>query len=138
MKFKRKSNIESKISTSSMPDIIFMLLIFFMVTTVLREYSGLPISLPKAERIEKLESKRHTAHIWVSKDGLISIEDKLFSEDDVRHVMYEKRAADPQLTVSLKADLAARMETISKIHNELRKADALKLNYSTKVKAPTQ
>ena len=138
MKFKRKSNIESKISTSSMPDIIFMLLIFFMVTTVLREYSGLPISLPKAERIEKLESKRHTAHIWVSKDGLISIEDKLFSEDDVRHVMYEKRAADQQLTVSLKADLAERMETISNIHNELRKADTLKLNYSTKVKAPTQ
>ena len=138
MKFKRKANIESKISTSSMPDIIFMLLIFFMVTTVLREYSGLPISLPKAERIEKLESKRHTAHIWVSKDGLISIEDKLFNEDDVRHIMYEKRASDPQLTVSLKADLAARMETISNIHNELRKADALKLNYSTKVKAPTQ
>ena len=138
MKFKRKSNIESKISTSSMPDVIFMLLIFFMVTTVLREYSGLPISLPKAERIEKLESKRHTAHIWVSKDGLISIEDKLFNKDDVRHIMYEKRASDPQLTVSLKADLAARMETISSIHNELRKADALKLNYSTKVKAPTQ
>jgi len=138
MKFKRKSNIESKISTSSMPDIIFMLLIFFMVTTVLREYSGLPISLPKAERIEKLESKRHTAHIWVSKDGLISIEDKLFNKDDVRHIMYEKRASDPQLTVSLKADLAARMETISSIHNELRKADALKLNYSTKVKAPAQ
>ena len=138
MKFKRKSNMESKISTSSMPDIIFMLLIFFMVTTVLREYSGLPISLPKAERIEKLESKRHTAHIWVSKDGLISIEDKLFKSDAVRHVMYEKRASDPQLTVSLKADLAARMEDISSIHNELRKADALRLNYSTKVKAPSQ
>ena len=138
MKFKRKSSIESKISTSSMPDIIFMLLIFFMVTTVLREYSGLPISLPKAERIEKLESKRHTAHIWVSKDGLISIEDKLFKCDAVRHIMYEKRASDPQLTVSLKADLAARMETISSIHNELRKADALRLNYSTKVKAPSQ
>ena len=138
MKFKRKSNMESKISTSSMPDIIFMLLIFFMVTTVLREYSGLPIELPKAERIEKLESKRHTAHIWVSKDGLISIEDKLFKSDAVRHVMYEKRASDPQLTVSLKADLSARMEVISSIHNELRKADALRLNYSTKVKAPIQ
>jgi biopolymer transport protein ExbD len=138
MKFKRKSNIESKISTSSMPDIIFMLLIFFMVTTVLREYSGLQISLPKAERIEKLESKRHTAHIWVSKDGLISIEDKLFKSNAIRHVMYEKRASDPRLTVSLKADLAVRMEVISSIHNELRKADALRLNYSTKVKAPTQ
>ena len=52
MKFRRKSGVESKISTSSMPDIIFMLLIFFMVTTVLREFSGLPVSLPKAERIE--------------------------------------------------------------------------------------
>ena len=138
MRFKRKSNMESKISVSSMPDIIFMLLIFFMVTTVLREYSGLPISLPKAERIEKLESKRHTAHIWVSKDGLISIEDKLFKSNAIRHVMYEKRASDPRLTVSLKADLAVRMEVISSIHNELRKADALRLNYSTKVKAPSQ
>ena len=136
MKFKRKSGIESKISTSSMPDIIFMLLIFFMVTTVLREFSGLPVSLPRAERIEKLESKRHTSDIWVSKDGLISIEDKLYNNEDVRHVMYEKIASDPQLTVSLKADEAARMEIISDIHNELRKADALKLNYSTKVKAP--
>ena len=67
---------------------------------------------------------------------IISIEDKLYNNEDVRHVMYEKRASDPQLTVSLKADQAARMEIISDIHNELRKADALKLNYSTKVKAP--
>ena len=136
MKFRRKSGVESKISTSSMPDIIFMLLIFFMVTTVLREFSGLPVTLPKAERIENLESKRHTSDIWVSKDGLISIEDKLYNNQDVRHVMYEKRASNPQLTVSLKADQSARMEIISDIHNELRKADALKLNYSTKVKAP--
>ena len=113
MKFRRKSGVESKISTSSMPDIIFMLLIFFMVTTVLREFSGLPVSLPRAERIEKLESKRHTSDIWVSKDGLISIEDKLYNNEDVRHVMYEKRASNPQLTVSLKADESAKMEIIS-------------------------
>ena len=58
MKFNRKTQLDSEIPTASMPDIIFMLLIFFMVTTVLREYSGLPISLPKAKRIEKLKSKR--------------------------------------------------------------------------------
>ena len=138
MKLNRKVKISSDIPTASMPDIIFMLLIFFMVTTMLKEYSWLTKILPKGERIEKLESKKNTAHIWVFKEGLISIEDKLFNKDDVRHIMYEKRASDPQLTVSLKADLAARMETISSIHNELRKADALKLNYSTKVKAPTQ
>ena len=132
MQFNRKTKLNSDIPTASMPDIIFMLLIFFMVTTVLREYSGLPINLPKAKRIEKLQSKRHTTHIWVSKEGLISIEDKLFSLKDVRHAMYNKRSSDPQLVVSLKSDEEARMGLISGIHEELRKADALKLNYSTK------
>ena len=132
MKINRKTKLDTEIPTASMPDIIFMLLIFFMVTTVLREYSGLPISLPKAKRIEKLTSKRHTSHIWVSKDGLISIEDKLYASDGIRHVMYEKRIADPQLVISLKADERAKMGLISAIHGELRKADALKLNYSSK------
>ena len=132
MKLRRKTQISTDIPTASMPDIIFMLLIFFMVTTVLREYSGLPIELPRAKRIEKLKSKRHTSHIWVSKEGMVSIQDKLHSVDNVRHIMYEVRAADPFLTVSLKADKSAKMGLISEIHNELRKADALKLNYSTK------
>ena len=56
MKFSRKTKLSTEIPTASMPDIIFMLLIFFMVTTVLREYSGLPVTLPKAKRIEKLKS----------------------------------------------------------------------------------
>ena len=132
MKFSRKTKISSEIPTSSMPDIIFMLLIFFMVTTVLREYSGLPVNIPKAEKIEKLKGKRHTAHIWVSKEGLISINDRLFAVEDVAKIMYDKRVSDPQVIVSLKADEEAKMELISSIHEELREADALKLNYSTK------
>ena len=132
MNFSRKTKISSEIPTSSMPDIIFMLLIFFMVTTVLREYSGLPVNIPKAEKIEKLKGKRHTAHIWVSKEGLVSINDRLFAVQDVAKIMYEKRVSDPQLIVSLKADEEAKMELISSIQEELREADALKLNYSTK------
>ena len=131
MKFEKKTKLSSEIPTASMPDIIFMLLVFFMVSTVLREYSGLPVNLPKAARIEKLQSKNHTSHIWISKEGLISIEDKLFNTEDIRHIMYERRAADPQLVVSLKADEQSRMELISSIHNELRKAAALALNYAT-------
>jgi biopolymer transport protein ExbD len=131
MKFARKTRLSSQIPTTSMPDIIFMLLVFFMVTTVLREFTGLPVNLPKAQRIEKLQSKQHTAHMWVSKEGIISIEDKLYRPEAIRNVMYERRIQDPQITVSLKADEEARMEIISEIHNELRKADALQLNYST-------
>ena len=132
MKFSRKTKISSEIPTSSMPDIIFMLLIFFMVTTVMREYSGLPVNIPKAEKIEKLKGKRHTAHIWVSKEGLVSINDRLFAVEDVAKIMYDKRVSDPQVIVSLKADEEAKMGLISSIHEELREADALKLNYSTK------
>ena len=132
MKISRKTKISSEIPTSSMPDIIFMLLIFFMVTTVLREYSGLPVNIPKAEKIEKLKGKRHTAHIWVSKEGLVSINDRLFAVEDVAKIMYDKRVSDPQVIVSLKADEEAKMGLISSIHEELREADALKLNYSTK------
>ena len=120
MKFSRKTQLDTEIPTASMPDIIFMLLIFFMVTTVLREYSGLPISLPKAKRIEKLKSKRHTSHIWVSKEGLISIEDKLYASEGVRHIMYEKRVADPQLVVSLKADERAKMGPRTLEHEYVR------------------
>jgi len=57
MNFSRKTQLSSEIPTSSMPDIIFMLLIFFMVTTVLRGYSGLPVNIPKAQKIEKLKGK---------------------------------------------------------------------------------
>lgn len=134
MKFSRKTQISSEIPTASMPDIIFMLLIFFMVTTVLREYEGLNVFLPEAKKIERLETKRHVSYIFVSKDGLISIDDKIVPIDNVRHVMYKKRKADPQLTVSLKSDQLANMELINDMHTELRHADALKVNYSSKTK----
>ncbi|MBT3502181.1 MAG: biopolymer transporter ExbD [Candidatus Marinimicrobia bacterium] len=132
MKFTRKTQISSEIPTASMPDIIFMLLIFFMVTTVLKESSGLPVNLPKAKRIEKLKSKRHTVQLWVSKEGMISIDDRLLNVDDVSLVMYDKRMADPQIVVSLKGDEESEMGLISDIHDNLRKVEALKLNYSTK------
>ena len=77
MKINRKTKQKNEISTSSLPDIIFMLLIFFKVTTVMREFEGLDVVLPRAEKIEKLESKRHTVHIWATKDGLISVNDRI-------------------------------------------------------------
>ena len=136
MKFSSKTKASGEIPTASMPDIIFMLLIFFMVTTVLREYEGLNVFLPQGRKMERLDSKRHVSHIFVSKDGMISIDDKIVAIDNVKHVMYDKRVADPQLTVSLKADREASMGLIGDMHNQLREADALKVNYSSKVAPP--
>ena len=64
MKIQRKTQTSKEVSTASMPDIIFMLLVFFMVTTVMREFEGLDVLMPRAKMIEKLESKRHTQHIF--------------------------------------------------------------------------
>ena len=130
MKLNRKNKEKSEISTSSLPDIIFMLLIFFMVTTVMREFEGLDVLLPRAKTIEKLESKRHTSYNWATKDGLISVDDKIVSIVNLAELMYQKISNDPKLTVSLKSDENSLMKTISDIHTELRKAQALKLNYS--------
>ena len=132
MKIERKTQESNEISTSSMPDIIFMLLIFFMVTTVMREYEGLEILLPRAEKIEKLESKRHTVYVWATKEGLISVNDKIINVNDLGNVMFMKLSQDPKITVSLRSDEDSRMELISEIHTQLRKAQALKLNYSSK------
>ena len=134
MKFSVSSKPKSEISTASMPDIIFMLLVFFMVTTVLREYEGLPIGLPSATKIEKLESKRNTAHLWVNKVGLVSIDDKRVPMPAVRNVIYAKLAENPKLTTSLKADKETTMRIITDLHQELRNANALKVNYSAKTR----
>jgi len=130
VKLDRKNKTSNEISTSSLPDIIFMLLIFFMVTTVMREFEGLEVVLPRAKTIEKLESKRHTTYIWSTKDGLVSVDDKLVNMNSLGEAMYLKITKDPKLTVSLKADENSLMETLTDIHTQLKKAQALKLNYS--------
>jgi len=135
MKIERKTQESNEISTSSLPDIIFMLLIFFMVTTVMREFDGLDVLMPKAKMIEKLESKRHTSYVWATKDKLISVDDRLTRVDGLGAIMASKISRDAKLTVSLKSDQKAKMDLIMDIHTQLRKANALKLSYAAMTKA---
>jgi biopolymer transport protein ExbD len=132
MPFTHKKRLNTSIPTASMPDIIFMLIFFFMASSVLRQYSGLNVIMPKAKQIEKLTSKVHVTQLWVDKEGRISVDGKLVNVNSLRNIFYEKRKSDPQLIVSIRADERINMEQMSAIHNELRLADALKVNYSTK------
>ena len=134
MKISKKTQLTKNVSTSSMPDIIFMLLIFFMVTTVMREYDGLDVIMPRAEKIEKLESKRNTSYIWATKDGLLSVDDRIIDINNLSGIMYSKISKNPKITVSLKSDQKTKMKLITDIHSQLRKANALKLSYSALTK----
>ena len=136
MKFeKKRASTKQEIPTASMPDIVFMLLLFFMVTTTLREVDiQVQFKLPEAEAIEKIENKRLVSYIWVGNDERIQLNDNIIKLDDVQKLMYEKRVELPNVIVSLRVDKNSNMGIVTDIQQELRKADARRINYSTTLK----
>jgi len=136
MKFeKKRASSKTEIPTSSMPDIIFMLLLFFMVTTTMREVELLvDFKLPQAEALEKIENKRLVSYIWVGKGAKIQINDSIVQVNNIQPIMYAKRQALPSIIVSLRVDVGARMGLITDIQQELRKSYCLRINYSANIK----
>ena len=113
-----------------MADITFLLLIFFMVSTVFVRFRVSGIVLPKAEKIEELKKRRHINYLWVSADRKIYIDDKIANMDQVAGIFYDRRVTDPRMVVSVKCDQRAPYGLISKVLEELRKADALRINFA--------
>jgi len=136
MKFeKRRATTKQEIPTASMPDIIFMLLLFFMVTTTMREVEVLvSFKLPEAKAVEKIENKRLVSYLWLGRDGKIQINDALVTLEEVQNIMYTKRQDLPNVVVSMRVDKGSDMGQVTDIQQELRKAYCLRVNYSTNVK----
>jgi len=132
MTFARKSKVEGTIPTASMADIAFLLLIFFMVSTVFKQYTGLKVLLPQAEKTQKIETRRHITHIWVTPTGEIKIDDMNVKLPLVEKVMKKKLQDDPKAIVSLRADKRARYGVVADLMEELRKADALRVSFGTR------
>jgi len=131
VRIEKKSKVKIAVPTSSMPDIIFQLLIFFMVSTVLRDFTGLKVSLPAAEKIQKLPSKRHVSTIWIDKTNNVLIDDVTVKEvENLQTIAWNKLNADRQLVFSLKVDKDADMGKLMDVQQELRKAQGLRINYS--------
>ncbi|MEM0961271.1 MAG: biopolymer transporter ExbD [Bacteroidota bacterium] len=141
--FKKKSSgTKQEIPTASMPDIIFMLLIFFMVTTVLRETELLVnVSIPQAEAIEKIDQKRLIQYVYIGPERLesgglgetaVQIDDAIVRElPDVRQVMYRRLRDEPRTIVSMRVDREVETGELYDVQQELREAEALRVNYST-------
>ena len=155
-KFKRKNEGESpKISTASLPDIVFMLLFFFMVATVMRDSTLMVVNvLPTADQIQKLDKKDRVMYIYAGKPSSrysdkygsgarIQLNDKFATVEEVGAFVLAERAAKRQelqnvLTTSLKVDGQTKMGLVSDIKQELRKVQALKINYTTRIGDYTQ
>lgn len=150
-KFARKGKSKGvpPISTASLPDIVFMLLFFFMVSTTLKETNVMvKAKLPEATEVVKLEKKSLVSYIYVGApkmqwqglfgtDSKIQLDDAFAEVEGIQdYIAAEREKRDekerPKMTVSLKADEKTKMGIITDIKTELRKASALKLNYSTR------
>ena len=148
-KFKTNASKKQEIPTSSLPDIIFMLLFLFMVTTVLRETDILvETKLPKATQLQKLEKQSLVSFIYIGKpkqtakygqEPCIQTNDVLVSPKQIPQFFATEKgkiieAERDKLTVSLRVDRETKMGIVSDIKQALRKADALKINYSADTK----
>jgi biopolymer transport protein ExbD len=148
-KFKsKKDNALPAVNTASLPDIVFMLLFFFMVVTVMREDELKILNrLPLADQVEKLEKKYPISYIYAGKpakgfektfgsEARLQLNDKFADISDIQAFINAERAGIAReelvdfLTVSLKVDKEANMGIVGDIKKELRKANALKINYS--------
>lgn len=136
MKFeKKRASTKQDIPTASLPDIIFMLLLFFMVTTTMREVEILvDYKLPSAQALEKIENKRLISYVWVGKSDRMQINDSIVKLNQIQDIMYKKRQALPNVIVSLRIDVGTDMGFVTDIQQELRKAYCLRINYSANIK----
>lgn len=145
-KFKKGSGTSQDIPTAALPDIIFMLLFFFMVTTVLREDEILvKQKIPRATQLTKIERKSLVSYIYIGEpkntavygeEPKIQTNDVFIEKDDViQFVNTEKdklsEAERDQITMSMKVDVDVKMGIISDVQQELRKGNARKLLYSS-------
>jgi biopolymer transport protein ExbD len=152
-KFRKKiSKGAQTINTASLPDIVFMLLFFFMVTTVMRETEvKVSVKVPSASEVKKIEKKSLVSYIYIGRpvqvlqglygsEPMIQMNDKLVNEEGVPSESVkdfvlgerDKLAEDEKnkMTVSLRIDENINMGKVTDVKQALRMANALKINYS--------
>lgn len=149
-KFRKRGRVDAPgISTSSMSDIVFMLLFFFMVTTQLRETENLvQVNTPEASEVVKLARKDLNSYINIGPpirnlqaqygtEPRIQLNDAFRTTSDIRDFIAAEREsrseADRQfMTVTIRADETVRMGIITDVKQELRRCSALNIMYSAK------
>ena len=135
-----------EMNTSSMPDIVFAILFFFMVTTTMRsETLMVQMKLPSATEVQKLEKKSLVTYINIGvpmetrlgTGTQMQLNDRFAQVADIQNYIAQEKASmneadQPLMTVSIKADENTRMQYITEVKQALRQAYALKISYSAR------
>tara|TARA_Y100000590_G_scaffold158974_1_gene182373 strand:+ start:440 stop:886 length:447 start_codon:yes stop_codon:yes gene_type:complete len=129
----RKNKASSDVPDSSMADIAFLLLIFFMVTTVFQRDRDRPIVWPVAEATEKIDEKlKNILNIWVERDGSLFINDRPYEMGDIAGTIGPLYAAsDRALVISIRGDREVTYNTIDQLQKQLVAAGVVRVVFAT-------
>jgi len=137
--FKRKSSASEEIPSSSMADIAFLLLIFFMVSTVFRKERDQPIEWANAEATEKIDEKRkNILHVWVDGDGTVFINDLIVPFESISGVVRPMYTENRNLVVAIRGDRDVPYNQINTITEQLQASGAVRVTFATRVEQRVQ
>ena len=129
IRFKKKTRIEQDIPTGPMADISFLLIIFFMVSTVFVVYRGFPVDLPEAMNIDALKSKRNVVSIWIGPEGRMMVDEFEVTLAEVANVVNTKLQENPRIVVQVKSDRNTPYRQVSGVIEELKRANANRVSF---------
>lgn len=122
----------ASVPTGSMGDIVFLLLIFFMATTIFKLEEGLTVTLPRAESGVRVRRESVT-HVWVDARGNITIDDAFLTLPMIEGILIQKVRENPQLLVGVNLDSNLSYELVDKVLRQLRKANAINVSFTNDV-----
>ena len=128
MKFGRRSNIPKEIPNSSLADIAFLLLIFFMVSTVFAIEEGLLLQLPSKEGVVKKIARKNIMRVSAYPTGAVTIDDEPVSVDQIKPRVEQAMLANPNLIIVVETHRDAQYGLMVDVLDELKLAEATRIS----------
>jgi biopolymer transport protein ExbD len=128
--FKKRQGVKASVPTASMADIAFLLLIFFMATTIFKMEDGLEVTLPRVETAQR-QPREKIMHIWIDRGGNIAINDKIVKVSQIEDIMKGMLQERPDLIVAFNADDRAPYRAVSDVMEELKDANAIRVSFTS-------
>ena len=138
--FQKKSKASQEVPTSSLADIAFLLLIFFMVTTVFQSDRDRPIEWARAESAEKIDEKqKNILNIWMERDGVVYINDQPHTMEQVTTVVAPLYAASERaLVISIRGDREVPYRFVDQLQTALVNAGVVRVVFAAQLEQSMQ
>jgi len=134
--FERRHRVSARIPSVSMGDIAFLLLIFFMATTIFKTEQGIEIRLPQSETGVK-QKRDDVLHVWIDRSGRVWLNDRFVTNELLQERLRREAAAKPGLVVAFNADERAPYRAVAEVLDQLKAANAVHVTFVSEPRRTT-